>query len=320
MKVLVTGGAGFVGSHLVDALLASDHDVVVVDDLSTGRVQNLADARSRGLADEDVKRLDIADSSAADLVRAYRPEVIMLIGAQMSVKVSMRDPLLDARSNIVGLVNLMEAAVVAGTSRVVFASSGGTVYGEPPPNNPMLDETARGEPASFYGLTKFAGGEYLRLYRRHRGVEYVALALGNVYGPRQDPGGEAGVVTIFANRLLHGDECTINGSGAITRDYVYVSDVVDAFVRAATRGSGLINLGTGVETSVSAVYRTVARHVGTSLPPRYGPGLSGEVRRVCLNPARASRQLGWHPTVAFDDGVGRMVAHLRASAMPAPGR
>lgn len=318
MKVLVTGGAGFVGSHVVDALLAASHDVAVIDDMSTGRPENLAGAWAAGLAEEQFHRLDIADPAAAEVVRSWRPEVILLIGAQMSVKVSMRDPLLDARSNVVGLLNLMEAAADAGVRKVVFASSGGTVYGDPPPGDPVLTEESWGQPSSFYGLTKRLGSDYLRLYHRYRGVDYVALALGNVYGPRQDPNGEAGVVTIFASRLLRGADCTVNGDGSVSRDYVHVSDVVDAFLRAMTGGHGLINLGTGIETSVATVYATVARHVGIDRAPLHGPALAGEVQRVCLRPDRAAEQLDWRARVLFDDGVAGMVAYLRASAVAEP--
>jgi len=318
MKVLVTGGAGFVGSHVVDALLRASHDVAVIDDMSTGRADNLADARTCGLAEKRFHQLDIAEPAAAEVVRSWRPEVILLIGAQMSVKVSMRDPLLDARTNVVGLVNLMEAAADAGVRKVVFASSGGTVYGDPPTGDPVLTENSWGQPSSFYGLTKRLGGDYLRLYHRYRDVDYVALALGNVYGPRQDPNGEAGVVTIFANRLLRGEDCMINGDGSVTRDYVHVSDVIDAFVRAMTRGHGLINIGTGIETSVATVYATAARHVGADQAPRHGPALAGEVQRVCLRPDRAAEQLGWQARVPFDDGVAEMIAYLRASAPVQP--
>ncbi|ROO60617.1 UDP-glucose 4-epimerase [Micromonospora sp. Llam0] len=318
MKVLVTGGAGFIGSHVVDALLAASHDVSVIDDLSTGRPENLDAARARGLAEKQFHRLDIAEPAAAALVRSLRPELIMLIGAQPGVNVSMRDPLLDVRCNVLGLVNLMEAAADAGVHKVVFASSGGTIYGDPPPGDPALTEESWGRPSSFYGLTKRVGCDYLRLYRRYRDIDYVALALGNVYGPRQDPNGEAGVVTIFANNLLRGADCTINGDGAVIRDYVHVSDVVDAFVRSMSRGHGLINVGTGIGTSVAGVYATVARHVGFDGAPRYGPALPGEVQRVRLCPDRAAERLGWRAHVSFDEGVADMIAYLRASAPVEP--
>jgi UDP-glucose 4-epimerase len=253
MRVLVTGGAGFIGSHLVDRLVDDRHDVAVVDDFSVGRREHLASALDAGLDPQNVIAASIVEERAASAVGAFRPDLIMLLAAQSRVNVSMRDPRLDLETNIVGLANMLEAARRAGVRRVVFAASGGTIYGSRAADRGAAQEDAAKHPASFYGLSKYFGGEFLRLYHEHFGIECVALALGNVYGPRQDPGGEAGVVAAFADRLSRDEPCTINGDGRATRDYVYVSDAVEAFVRSMTRGCGLINIGPGVETSVHEV-------------------------------------------------------------------
>ncbi|MEO3930678.1 NAD-dependent epimerase/dehydratase family protein [Micromonosporaceae bacterium B7E4] len=309
MRVFITGGAGFVGSHLTETVLAAGHDVVVIDDFSTGRKQNLAAVSGHDRL--TVHEIDLAAAEAADLVRDFRPDVMLLLGAQISVKVSMRDPLLDARVNILGLVNLMNAAVESGTKRVAFASSGGTIYGPVPAEMLPITEETRRLPASFYGLTKGASQEYLRLYQEHYGIDWVALALGNVYGPRQDPLGEVGVISMFAHRMLRGERCVINGDGMTTRDYVYVTDVVKAFLAAMHRGTGLVNVGTGRETSVLDVLHTLARHIGVPAAYWHGPPLPGEVRRVALSPVRAHEQLGWQASVPLDAGIAAIVAHFR---------
>ncbi|MGW7541099.1 NAD-dependent epimerase/dehydratase family protein [Streptomyces sp. NPDC054770] len=303
---MVTGGAGFIGSHLTDALLAEGHRVDVIDDLSTGNAANLQDASGQpGFA---FHRCDLGSAEAAGLMQDVRPDALLMLGAQMSVKVSMRDPLLDARVNVLGQLNLLEAAVEAGTRRVVFATSGGTIYGNVAPEALPVPETAHGDPDSFYGLTKRLAVDYLRLYRDHRGLESVALALGNVYGPRQDPRGEAGVVAIFANRIRQGEECVVNGDGSVTRDFVYISDVVAAFLAALERGSGLVNVGTGVETSVLDVHRELARHTPSAPRPRFGPPLPGEIARIALDSTLALRELGWRAQVSFQEGVERLLA------------
>lgn len=314
MRVLITGGAGFVGSHVTEAVLAAGHDVVVIDNFSTGRKQNLPMAVDRLTLHE----LDLSAPAAGEVVRDFRPEVMLLLGAQMSVKVSMHDPLLDARVNILGLVNLMNAAVDSGTKRVAFASSGGTIYGPVPAEALPITEDVRRLPTSFYGLTKGASQEYLRLYHEHYGIDWVALALGNVYGPRQDPLGEAGVISIFAHRMRHGKECVINGDGLTTRDYVYVTDVVNGFLAAMHQGHGLVNIGTGRETSVLEVLHTLARHMGVTPAYRHGPSLPGEVRRVALSPVRARGQLGWEASVPLDDGIAALVDHYRKGGLDEP--
>ncbi len=243
--------------------------------------------------------------------------MVMLLAAQSRVNVSMRDPRFDLDTNVVGLVNMLEASRAAKVRRVVFASSGGTIYGSRAEDAGAVGEDAMKLPSSFYGLSKYVGGEYLRLYHEHFGIEYVALALGNVYGPRQRPDGESGVIATYIDRLSCGAPCTINGDGLTTRDYVYVADVVDAFVRAMTRGCGLINIGTGIETSVCEVYRLAAAQFGTMRPPAYGPALPGEARHIVLDPSLARQALGWRSQVPLPAGINAL-AQSRADCLVGP--
>lgn len=306
MRVLVTGGAGFIGSHLVDRLVRDGHDVMVIDDFSTGHLRHLDDAMRSGLSTQKVVDISIVDSRMVSIVGAFRPDVVMLLAAQSRVNVSMRDPRLDLQLNLDGLVNMLDASRKAGVNRIVFASSGGTIYGSVGSDNAPVDEGATKSPASFYGLSKWAGGEYLRLYQETFGVQYVALALGNVYGHRQSPDGESGVIATFIDRLSRGERCVIHGDGLTTRDYVHVSDVVLAFVRAMTRGQGLINIGTGVATSVREVYRLVAERFGTTQPPLHGPAQPGEARHIVLDPSLARGSLGWQAMVTLRDGIAAL--------------
>lgn len=307
MKVIVTGGAGFVGSHVVDRLLQLSHEVIVIDDFSTGREDNLRNACAHGLT--EVIRADAAAPNAQEVMALFKPEAIVMLAAQPSVKVSMRDPLRDARQNVVGLVKVLETAVEIGVRKVVFATSGGTMYGDVGDDSLPIVETHRGTPNSFYGLAKQTCTEYLRLYRKHRGLDYTALALGNAYGERQDPNGEAGVVAIFLDRLRRGLPCIVNGVGDTTRDYVHVHDVARAFTSALDRGSGLINIGTGLETSTICVYNTIASHFPNAELPEHRTELQGEVKRVCLDRTRAAERLGWTPTIAFKDGIDELVGN-----------
>jgi UDP-glucose 4-epimerase len=315
VDILVTGAAGFIGSHVVDALLASGHRVTGIDDLSTGSRDNLRAAG--GLA--ALHEVDIADAGAVPaIVRDVRPEVVVHLAAQPSVNVSMRDPLLDARSNVLGLVNVLTAARDAGARKVVFASSGGTIYGQVREGLLPVAEDAPRCPESFYGLTKSAGVDYLRIFAAQHGMDHVALALGNVYGPRQDPDGEAGVVSIFADRLLAGEPCVVYGDGKTTRDYVYVGDVVDAVVRALTMGTGLINIGTGREVSVLEVHDALAGHLGVTTEPVHAPARQGEVRRICLDWLRAEVELGWRPRVDLAAGTSALLKAFIAAGKGKP--
>lgn len=304
MRALVTGGAGFIGSTLVDRLLAEGHAVEVVDDLSSGRLANLADARADLDHDFSFHQMDICDPKVTELIERRRPEVVFHLAAQIDVRVSVSDPVLDARINVLGSLNVLEGARRAGTRKVVFASSGGTIYGEVDPEDLPVGEGHSQHPVSPYGVSKKVVTDYLHAYRELHQLEYTSLALANVYGPRQDPHGEAGVVAIFAGRLLSGEPCTIFGDGEQTRDYVFVDDVADAFVRAAERGSGLLcNIGTGVETSVNELYRAMADNAGVHADPQYAPARPGELARSALDAGRAGLHLGWQPFTTLKEGT-----------------
>ena len=310
MRVMVTGGAGFIGSTLVDRLLAEGCDVDVIDDLSTGALVNLTDARAQRNRKVSFHRLDVRSPQLGDLVAHRRPEVIFHLAAQLDVRVSVNKPIFDAEVNVLGSLNVCEAALAAGTRKVVFAGSGGTLYGVP--EGLPVRESHPQRPISPYGVSKKAAGDYLHYYREVRGLEYTELALANVYGPRQDPNGEAGVVAIFAGLMLAGRQPTVYGDGSQTRDYVFVDDVVDAFVRATEKGGGLLmNIGTGVETSVAQLYDAMARLTGYGQEPNRAPARAGELQRSALDPGRAAIHLGWKPWTPLDDGLLRTIDWFR---------
>ena len=313
MKALVTGGAGFIGSTLVDRLLAEGHQVDVVDDLSTGSLSNLADARADRSHAVTLHQVDIRDGAVVELIERRQPEVVFHLAAQADVRVSVARPVFDAEINVLGSLNVLEGARAAGSRKVVFASSGGTIYGEPDVSELPVKESHLQQPLSPYGVAKKVVGDYLVAYRALHGLEFCALALANVYGPRQDPHGEAGVVAIFAGRLLAGEPCTVFGDGEQTRDFVYVDDVVDAFVRAADRGSGLLaNIGTGQETSVNQLYRAMARAAGVKTPAERAPARPGELARSALDPSRAGLHLGWSSWTELSDGVAAVLDWFRS--------
>ncbi len=312
MQALVTGGAGFIGSTLVDRLLAEGHAVDVVDDLSSGSLANLAEARADRNHELKVHQVDIRDPAVIELIGRRRPEVVFHLAAQADVRVSVARPVFDAEVNIVGSLNVLEGARVGGTRKVVFASSGGTIYGEPAPADLPVKEAHPQQPLSPYGVAKRVVTDYLHVYRELHSIEFTSLAMANIYGPRQDPHGEAGVVAIFAGLLIEGKSCTVFGDGKQTRDFVYVDDAVDAFVRAADRGSGLLcNIGTGVETSINELYAAMAESAGITAPPTYGPPRAGELERNALDPGRASLHLGWEPWTDLQAGVGEVLRWFR---------
>ena len=314
MRTLVTGGAGFIGSTLVDRLLAEGHAVDVIDDLSTGTLRNLGEARAAG-GDFTFHQLDIRSPALPELMARRRPEVVFHLAAQPDVGVSVARPVFDAEVNVVGSLNVLEAARAASAAKVVFASSGGAIYGNAQPSALPVKESHPQRPLSPHGVAKKAVGDYLLAYRELHDLEFTALALANVYGPRQDPHRDGGVVAAFAARLVAGEECTIYGDGAQTRDFVFVDDVVDAFARAATRGSGLLmNVGTGVETTVNDLHRALAAATGERAVAGHAPGRPGEPARSCLDPARAAIHLGWKPWTTLAAGVEATVAWCRAQA------
>jgi UDP-glucose 4-epimerase len=304
MKIVLTGGAGFIGSHLADAFLAKGHEVVVLDDLSSGhRAQVPAAARFH--------EVDIRSADAVRVVAAEKPDALCLHAAQMNVRRSVEDPGFDAEVNVLGMVRLLEAARLAGTRLVTFASSGGTVYGE------VADLPTREEhptvPVCPYGVSKLTGEHYLEYYRRVHGMRYVALRYANVYGPRQDPHGEAGVIAIFAKALLAGGGARIFGDGLQTRDYVFVGDVVRANLAALESSwCGPVNIGTGIETSVVELHARLRLLTGLDFAPEHADAKDGEVRRSVLSCELAGRVLGWKPEVALDEGLAATVDFFRS--------
>jgi UDP-glucose 4-epimerase len=308
---VVTGGAGFIGSHLCDRLLAEGKRVVAVDDLSNGRIANLAVARSYG-QQFGFENLDVRSEGMTTLFQRHRPEVVMHLAAQSSVAVSVKDPEMDASVNVMGLLNVLQSAATSGVRKVVYAASGGTLYGEP--RKFPVKETARtgGRPVSPYGISKAVALDYLRFYKAERGLDYTALALGNVYGPRQDPHGEAGVVAIFASRMLAGEIPMIFGDGEQTRDYVFVEDTVHAFALAADKASGaVLNIGTGLETSVNRIFQLLAGILDFRRQPAFGPHRPGDIRAIALDIEAARERLGWSPWTSLEDGLRATADSIR---------
>jgi UDP-glucose 4-epimerase len=304
MHVAVTGGAGFIGAHSVRALLGRGHRVTVVDDLSHGR-------REAVPAEARLSVLDVRDATLARLFEEGRPDSVLHLAAQMDVRRSVADPLFDASVNVLGTLNVLEAARRAAVKRIVFASSGGAVYGEQDAF-PATESHAR-RPASPYGVSKLCGEEYLAHYALVYGMSTVALRYANVYGPGQDPHGEAGVVAIFLDKLLSNQAATINGDGLQTRDYVYVGDVARANLLAleAPACTGALNIGTGAETTVVELAKQLAHHAGAQPRFSHGPAKPGEQRRSSVAPAAARRALGWAPEVALEEGLARTARSFR---------
>ena len=308
MRALVTGGAGFIGSNLVDALVERGDEVTVVDDISTGKRANLDDAIGKGAT---LLELDIRDAEAVHAAtERARPEAVFHLAAQIDVRKSVADPANDSRINVEGTVNVLRAAQAHGVRRFVNTSTGGAIYGEgqiipAPEDHPVAPEAP-------YGLSKFCAEQYCELFTRLHGLSTVSLRYGNVYGPRQDPLGEAGVVAIFCGKLLDGERPTIFGDGRQTRDYVYVGDVVDANLKAAeTQTAGAVNIGRGAEVSVLDIVDALRAHSNDAFEPEHAPERPGEVRRIALDTSRARQELGWEASTGLEEGLERTLASLR---------
>ena len=311
MKILVTGGAGFIGSNIADALIRDGHEVAILDNLETGFRKNV-NPKAR------FYEHDIRDAAAVDrIVDEFRPEMVNHHAAQMDVRRSTRDPVYDAQCNILGSLNLILAAQRTGVKRFLYVSTGGAVYGEVPAKDLPIREDYPVNPICQYGISKHTVEHYLFLYRRLYGLSYIVLRYPNVFGPRQTPHGEAGVVSIFTGLLLNGKQCTIFGDGSKTRDYMFIEDVVRAnLLGLASDYNGIINIGSSIGTSDQQVYDAVAAGVGSSAKPIYTSVRPGEVMHICLNGGRAKEVLGWQPTVPFRDGVRKTVDYIRQHEQP----
>lgn len=316
MKAAVTGGAGFIGSHLVDALLARGDDVIVLDNLSTGRRENLAGALDAGA---ELCVGEVADPGfVGEAISRFGPDVVFHLAAQADVRKAVADPLFDARVNVLGTVSVLEAARAAAKAPVVFTSTGGVIYGEGEGADLPFAETSPPAPETAYGASKLAGEIYIDLFRRLHGLAGMTMRLGNVYGPRQDPHGEAGVVAIFAGRLLAEQTPVVFGDGLQTRDYVFVADVVEALIAAGSVVAsspsppvGPLNVGTGIETSVLDLLSRMSQISGREVRPRLEPARHGELQRVSIDPAKASQTLGWQSKTTLSEGLASVLEFLR---------
>jgi UDP-glucose 4-epimerase len=303
MKVLVTGGAGFIGSHVVDALIQQGYQVVVVDNLSTGRLENINPAAT-------FYQADICSSELEGIFEKERPELVNHQAAQTVIQKSMEDPIFDANQNILGSLNLILQCLRFGVKKIVYASSGGAVYGEP--QYRLVDESHPINPISYYAISKHTVEHYLHLAHLQHMLGYVVLGYSNVYGPRQSPEGEAGVVAIFTRQMLRGEHPTIFGKGDKTRDYIYVSDVVAANLLAMKGdGNGVYNIGTGVETSDQEMFNLLAELTGYQSNPHYAPVRKGEIYKICLDWSKAQKELGWQPHFLLREGLKKTVNYYR---------
>ena len=305
---LVTGAAGFIASNLVDRLVSEGYAVTGIDDLSSGKLANLP-------GDFDLRQLDIRDPEVRNIVSEIRPDVVFHLAAQISVSVSTREPVMDAGVNVLGALNLLEGirALEDKTAKVVYVTSGGTAYGEP--SVLPADESTPVHPLSPYGASKLAVETYLPVYERLCGLEYSIIRLANIYGPRQDPHGEAGVVAIFARAMLSGKSLTIFGDGDDERDYVYVGDVVDAIVKsAAVPLPGPFNVGTAVGTSTNRIFEVIAENCGHTDAAVHGPPRAGDIDRITLDVSRAEKELGWTPKTTLEDGLKLTVDWFKQQA------
>jgi UDP-glucose 4-epimerase len=303
MKVLVTGGAGFIGSHLVDRLVEEGHEVIIVDNLVTGKRRNINRAAR-------FYKQDIQSWRLERVFRNERPNVVMHLAAQMDVRKSVEDPMFDAQVNILGTLNVLQQAVKHGVRKVVFSSSGGAIYGEqemyPAPESHVT------KPLSPYGLSKLCGEQYLSYYQRSSGLQVVSLRYANVYGPRQDPEGEAGVVAIFIQKMLNNEQAVINGNGRQTRDFVFVEDVVEANLAVmGPETQGTYNVGTGAETSINDLFRILVQHTGSTCKEVHGPAKKGEQARSVIDNTRLRHELSWEPKGELSEGLKKTVEYFR---------
>jgi len=307
MNMLVTGGAGFIGSHIVDALIEQGHKVAVVDNLSTGFVENV-NPRAR------FYKMSVSDAKLAEVFEQERPEVVSHQAAQVVIQRSVADPIFDAEENIVGSLNVILNSIRFGVRKIIYASSGGAVYGEPV-HLPVKEDHPI-NPSSQYGVSKHTVEHYLYLYGTPYGLDYVVLRYPNVYGPRQNPEGEAGVVAIFARQMLRGEPLTIFGQGDKTRDYTHVGDVVRANFLAMEKGKGIYNVGTGVETTDQEMFDTLAELLGYKGIPKYAPARKGEIYRICLDFSKARHELGWQPQLTLEEGLVQTIEYYRVRFTP----
>lgn len=303
MKVLVTGGAGFIGSHLVDRLVMEGHEAVVVDNLATGKRRNINRAAR-------FYKMDIQSWRLERVFRNERPNVVMHLAAQMDVRKSVEDPMFDAQVNVLGTLNVLQQAVKHGVRKVIFSSSGGAIYGEqeiyPAPEIHVT------KPLSPYGLSKLCGEQYLSYYQRVSGLQAVSLRYANVYGPRQDPEGEAGVVAIFIQKMLNNEQAVINGNGRQTRDFVFVDDVVEANLAMMGQDTqGTYNVGTGVETSINDLFRILVQHTGSTCKEIHGPAKKGEQARSVIDNTKLRHEVSWEPRADLSDGLKKTVEYFR---------
>jgi len=299
MKVLVTGGAGFIGSNIVDALVNLRHNIFVVDNLSTGKKENInPNAVFYGI---DITEKEMLES----VFKKVHPEIVFHAAAQIDVRKSVENPQFDGEVNIIGSINVFELSVKYGVKRIVFSSTGGALYGEP--SRIPADENTPVEPLSAYGVAKFACEQYLNYFKRLYGLEAVVLRYGNVYGPRQDPLGEAGVIAIFTHRILNNKQPIVYGDGTQTRDYVFVEDVVKANLLSINGKEGTYNIGTGIETSVNQLLELFSRITGNALKAEYAPARKGEVSRIALDCEKVKKELGFVPEVLLEEGLRRTV-------------
>lgn len=301
MKTLVTGGAGFIGSHLVDALIKRGHKVVVIDNLSTGKKENVNKKAK-------FYKIDILSPKIFQIFKKEKPEIVYHFAAQINVRKSVENPIFDAKVNILGSLNILEASKKFGVKKIIFASTGGAIYGEakkiPTPENYPPN------PISPYGIAKLAVENYLKFYKENFGLNFVSLRFGNVYGPKQDPRGEAGVVAIFIDKLLKGKRPTIFGSGSQTRDFIFIEDVISACLKALNyRGKEeVFNVGTGIETSINQLYKLISKILKKDIEPIYAPPKPGDLKRSCLDIKKAKKELKWKPKYSLEEGLLKVIS------------